>query len=133
MTKHSPKAHSFQCHSTYALQTVIRGSYRKHLSHIVKLKHALEKHHVAVLSPSGDVALNPDEDFIILDSDPVSHPKLLQDSVFAKIRRSTFLVVANINGYLGKAAILEIGYALAIGLSIYTLEQVTDPNLAPYC
>ena len=116
-----------------ALFTVISGSYRKHLAQIVRLKQELEKYHVAVLSPSGAIAINPDEEFIVLDSDPVSHPKLLQDSVFAKIRRSTFLTVANVEGYLGRAAVLEMGYAIALGLSIYTLEPVEDPNLAPYC
>lgn len=115
------------------LGTVISGSFRKHLNEIVHLKALLEKNHVTVFSPAGNIAINPDQEFIVLDSDPVSHPKLLQDSVFAKIRRSTFLVVANVDGYLGKAAILEIGYAIAIGISIYTVEPVEDPNLRPYC
>lgn len=113
--------------------TVISGSFRKHLGQIMKLKQQLEQAFVTVLSPAGHAAVNPGEEFIVLDSDPVTHPKLLQDSVFAKIRRSTFLVVANFDGYLGKAAVLEIGYAIAIGISIYTVEPVEDPNLSPYC
>lgn len=123
--------HCNKCNA--ALFTVISGSYRKHLQQIILLKQALETKHVAVLSPSGDLAINPDEEFIILDSDPVSDPKLLQDSVFAKIRRSTFLTVANVDGYLGRAAVLEIGYAICLGLSIYTLKPLDDPNLSPYC
>jgi hypothetical protein len=122
---------SCKCDAT--LFTVISGSYRKHLSQILHLKQHLENQEVAVLSPSGHAAINPTEEFIVLDSDPVSHPKLLQDSVFAKIRRSTFLVVANVGGYLGRAAILEIGYAIAFGITVYTLEPVEDPNLMPYC
>ena len=113
--------------------TVISGSFRKHLKEIMLLKKELENAYVTVLSPTGECAVNPDEEFIILDSYPITHPKLLQDSVFAKIRRSTFLVVANFNGYLGKAAILEIGYAVATGISIYTVAPVEDPNLSPYC
>lgn len=117
----------------HALYAVISGSFRKNLHEIVDLKNKLEGLLVGILSPSGCHAVNPSEEFIILDSDPVTHPKLLQDSVFAKIRRSTFLVVANFNGYLGNATILEIGYAIAIGISIYTVEPVEDPNLSPYC
>lgn len=113
--------------------TVICGSFRKHLGQIMKLKEQLENSFVTVLSPAGHSAVNPGEEFVVLDSDPVTHPKLLQDSVFAKIRRSTFLVVANFDGYLGKAAILEIGYAVATGISIYSVEPVEDPNLNPYC
>ena len=121
----------FACNA--ALYTVISGSFRKHLKQIVQLKEALKKYQVVVLSPSGSAAINPDEEFIVLDSDPVTHPKLLQDSVFAKIRRSTFLVVANVDGYLGRAAVLEIGYAIALGITVYVLEEVDDPNLKPYC
>jgi hypothetical protein len=121
------------CGCDSALFTVISGSFRKHLHQIVRLKQELKRLKVVVLSPSGNHAVNPDEEFIVLDSDPVSHPKLLQDSVFTKIRRSTFLVVANIGGYLGRAAVLEIGYAIAHGISIYTVEPVEDPNLNPYC
>jgi nucleoside 2-deoxyribosyltransferase len=99
----------------------------------MQLKQVLEDSFVTILSPSGHYAVNPSEEFIVLDSDPVSHPKMLQDSVFAKIRRSTFIVVANFDGYLGKAAILEMGYAIATGISIYTIELVEDPNLSPYC
>ena len=134
MIKADPIMDNHTCHAcNAALYTVISGSFRKHLRQIVQLKEALKKYQVVVLSPSGNAAINPDEEFIVLDSDPVTHPKLLQDSVFAKIRRSTFLVVANVNGYLGRAAVLEIGYAIALGITIYVLEEVDDPNLKPYC
>jgi hypothetical protein len=127
------KAEKSKCVNDDTLCTVISGSFRKHLHKIIQLKKELEKNHVAVLSPAGNIAVNPEEEFIVLDSDPVTHPKLLQDSVFAKIRRSTFLVVANFDGYLGRAAVLEIGYALAIGITVYVIEPVEDPNLKPYC
>lgn len=119
--------------SISSIETVISGSFRKHLRQIIQLKHLLEEAGVTVLSPQGSSAINPTEEFIYLDSDPIEHPELLQSSVFAKMRRSTFLVVANIEGYLGKATILEIGYAIALGIKIYTLEPVSDPNIAPYC
>lgn len=121
---------SEQEHSIY---TVICGSFRKHLGEIASIKALLEQKGIRVLSPAGAVAQNPDEEFIILDSDPIQVPKLLQDSVFAKIRRSTFVVIANIDGYLGKAALMEIGYSIANGIDVYTIEPVSDPNLMPYC
>ena len=119
--------------STTSIETVISGSFRKHLRQIVQLKYLLEENGVKVLSPEGHFATNPEEEFIYLDSDLVQNPELLQSSVFAKIRRSTFLVVANIEGYLGNAAILEIGYAIAIGIKVYCVESVDDPNIASYC
>lgn len=59
--------------SNKGLSTVISGSYRKHLNIIVQLKQWLEEEGINVLSPSGDIAMNPDEDFVILDTDPIDH------------------------------------------------------------
>ena len=115
------------------INTVICGSFRKHLPEIVLLKKLLEEKSIGVLSPGGSSAINPSEEFILLDSDPIDNPKLLQDSVFAKIRRSTFIIIANIDGYLGKAALMEIGYAIAQGIDVYTIEPINDPNLRSYC
>lgn len=115
-----------------SIATVISGSFRKHLNEIYSLKSFLQHQGINVLSPVGTRAVNPGEEFVVLDDDPVADHRILQDSVFAKIRRSTFLVVYNKDGYLGRAALLEIGYAVALGLQVLTVEPVEDPNIAPY-
>ncbi len=119
--------------SATTIYTVISGSFHRHLPQIVLLRQSLERRGIRVLSPRGNHSLNPFDEFVVLDSDPIDHPELLQSSVFAKIRNSSFLVVANFNGYLGNATILEIGYAIAIGIKIFTIEPILDPNIAPYC
>jgi hypothetical protein len=116
-----------------SLKTVISGSYRKHLTELMILKKFLETKKINVLSPVGSAAINPGEEFVLLDDDPISDHRILQDSIFGKIRSSSFHTVLNKNGYIGSAALIEIGYALAMGMEILTLEKVTDPNLAPYC
>lgn len=115
-----------------ALCTVISGSYRRHLKELYSLKENLEKSGIFVLSPVGSHALNPEEEFVFLDADPIQDKRLLQDSVFGKIRSSSFLILANFDGYIGKAALMEVGYALAFGLQILTVEEVEDPNIHPY-
>ena len=115
-----------------SLCTVISGSYRRHLRKLYLLKQELESLDLLVLSPIGSLALNPNEEFIFLDADPTRDKKLLQDSIFAKIRSSSFLTLANFEGYMGRAALLEVGYALAFGLQVLSVEPVEDPNLSPY-
>ncbi|MFB2771090.1 hypothetical protein ACE1AT_17625 [Pelatocladus sp. BLCC-F211] len=115
------------------LKTVISGSYRKHLREILLLKNFLITEGIEVLAPVSGTAINVDDEFIILDSDPLNDPRILQDSIFGRMRQSSFHVILNKNGYLGNAALLELGYAIAIGLQILTLEEVTDPNLSVYC
>lgn len=114
------------------IATVISGSYRRHLAGMYALKRLLERKGIHVLSPVGDGAINPGEEFVLLDADPIHDHRTLQDSVFAKIRRSSFLVGFNRDGYLGKAALLEFGYAISVGIPILTLERVEDPNIFPY-
>jgi len=114
------------------IATVISGSYRRHLADMYALKRLLERKGIHVLSPIGDGAINPGEEFVILDADPIQDHRTLQDSVFAKIRRSSFLVGFNRGGYLGRAALLEFGYAISVGIPILTLERVDDPNIFPY-
>lgn len=116
-----------------ALRTVISGSYRKHLPQLMELKQRLESMNIVVLSPVGSHALNPTEEFVFLNQDPIRDHRLLQDSIFAKMRTASFHVLANIDGYIGNAALIEVGYAIALGLQILTLEPIEDPNIAPYC
>src|SRR5690606_14961711 len=104
----------------------------RHLAGMYRLKRIFERRGITVLSPIGDGAINPGEEFVILDADPIQDHRTLQDSVFAKIRRSTFLTAFNQDGYLGKAALLEYGYAIAVGIPILALEPIEDPNIKPY-
>lgn len=118
--------------SETSLRTVISGSYRRHLKELYVLKGKLENMGIHVQSPIGSSALNPEDEFVILDADPINDRRILQDTIFAKIRNSSFLVLANINGYIGNAALMEVGYALAFGMQILCLEPVEDPNIRPY-
>lgn len=54
-------------------------------------------------------AVNPCEDFVILKDDPIKDPRILQDSIFAKMRRASFHVMLNKDGYIGHATTLELG------------------------
>jgi hypothetical protein len=114
------------------IATVISGSYRRHLQQMYVLKRFLEAKGITVLSPVGLDAINPGQEFVLLDADPIHDHRTLQDSVFAKIRRSSFLVSFNRDGYVGKASLLEYGYAIAVGIPILTLEPADDPNILPY-
>lgn len=113
--------------------TVIIGSFRKCFREIIELRKELERLQIKVLSPKDCTIINPDDEFVIFQSDVTSDQKFLQDAVFSKIRYSTFVILANFNDYIGRAATLEMGYAIAHGISILTLRPVTDIHLKPYC
>jgi len=101
--------------------TVIIGSFRKHFREIIELRKELERLQIKVLSPKDCTIINPDDEFVIFQSDVTSDQRFLQDAVFSKIRYSTFVILANFDDYIGRAATLEMGYAIAHGISILTL------------
>lgn len=113
--------------------TVIIGSFRKYFYKIVELIKEVEKLQIKVLSPKDCTIINPDDEFVIFQSDVTSDHKFLQDVVFSKIKISSFVLLANFNDYIGRAATLEMGYAIAHGISILTLRPVKDSHLKPYC
>lgn len=115
------------------MNTVIVGSYGKHFQQILELRDFLSEQGVKVLAPSSSKVINPGSNFLILEDDPIGEPKELQDLVFEKIKKSNFIIVANVDGYIGRTAAFEMGYALSLGLPIYTLEPVTDLNISGYC
>ena len=115
------------------LCAVIIGSFRKHYQEIIELKNELEKLQIVVLSPKDCTIVDPAAEFVVFQPDSTSDPKLLQDAVFSKIKSATFVILANFNDYIGRAATLELGYAIANGISIFTLRPMKDAHLKPYC
>ena len=116
-----------------SVKTVLSGSYRKYFNEMVQIKKYLENKGVDVLAPICNEALTPNDEFVLLLQDFVKHPRILQDSIFAKIRNSSFLVLCNFDGYIGNAAVFEMGYAASLGIQILSINEVVDPNLAAYC
>jgi nucleoside 2-deoxyribosyltransferase len=109
--------------------TVICGSYSRHLREIYNIRVEFEGMGVQVLAPLGSKATADPDGFMRLDTDRDESSLTLQNRVFSKIRRCDFLTIVNPAGYLGRATIMEIGYAAAHEVPILTLEEVTDPNI----
>ncbi len=51
------------------------------------------------------------------------------DGCLARIQCSDVIYVFNDSGYVGKSVALDVGYALALKKTIYSLEPLTDPDV----
>ena len=93
-------------------ETVVSGSFRKHMEQIGKVLESFEKAGVKVLAPATKEAVNPDEEFIILATDdPDKPPHKLEMDFMREIREADFLYVADVDGYVGQSAATEMAYA----------------------
>lgn len=114
----------------------IIGSFRKHYNKILELSREFETIGIKVLTPKLSKIVNPDEDFVLLESDccngqypSISH---IEDQVLSAILDADFVYVCNPDGYIGLSTSFEIGYALSRGISIYSLEAPQDTMLSQY-
>ena len=101
----------------------ISGSFRKHLDYILKVKKELEQRGVKILSPRFVEPQSPGEEFVVFAGEEGMTPLELERHHLDSIARSDALVVCDPSGYVGASALIEIGYANALGKRIIFVEK----------
>lgn len=102
---------------------VLSGSFRKHLPHILEIKKTLSKRGVEILSPRFEEPKNPGEEFVIFSGEEGMSPLELERYHLDMIDNCDALIVCSVGGYVGVSAMIEIGYAQAIGKRIIFTEK----------
>lgn len=103
------------------LTVTIAGSYRKHLSAILRARDEFIAHGARVLRPvSGGVKADAGA-FVQLWGDPDDPADAAREQLEA-IRASDAVYVVNPGGYIGASAMMEIGYACALGIPVLCAE-----------
>jgi len=111
------------------LSIVVSGSFRKHFEGISKVIKEFEKLDVQVISPKPSKVVNPEHEFVILETDDTNDPKILEQRHLDAIEKADALYIYNLEGYIEASATLELGWAIALGKPIYTKEQSEDFTL----
>jgi hypothetical protein len=104
-------------------QVVLSGSFRKHLDYILDVKEKLQQKGTTVLSPRFEKPENPGEEFVTFDGEEGKSPLELERYHLKMINEADALVVCSPNGYVGASALIEIGYAQALGKRIIFTEK----------
>jgi len=115
------------------MKCIISGSFRKFYNEIVKLIDEFNSLGIEVLSPKKSKIINPEEEFVVLESDSKDkNIKQLEEEHLEAIKNSNFLYICNPKKYLGNSAIMEIGFAIANKKPIFTLESIDDITLSQF-
>lgn len=114
-------------------KVVISGSFKKYYSEIVSCIEEFEKHNWLVLSPKNSKIINPESDFIILESDSNQSIKQIEDKHLDAIRDADILYVVNPEGYIGVSASFEIGWALSCGTHVFLKYKPAESIFEQYC
>ena len=114
------------------LTATVSGSFHRHMGAITTAVHELAALSVRVLSPADPRVVAAQGEFLFVASDPVRSVRLVQDRHLDSIRAATFLWLVCPDGYVGQSAAMEIGYAAAAGVPIFSIRAPQDLTLREY-
>lgn len=110
----------------------VSGSFSRHLSQIQHAVSEFEAAGARVLSPAQPTIVDSVEGFVFVASDCHRSPRLVQDRHLAAIGQSDFLWLVCPDGYVGQSASLEVGYAVARGIPVWSQHLPNDLTLRQY-
>jgi hypothetical protein len=114
------------------LRASVSGSFHRHMGAITAAVHELAALSVRVLSPADPRIVAQQGEFLFVASDPVRSVRLVQDRHLESIRAADFLWLVCPDGYVGQSASMEIGYAAAAGVPIFSTQAPSDLTLRQY-
>jgi len=111
------------------LLTTVSGSFRRAMPEVQLVVEQLTDAGLFVLSPADPRIVDQFGDFVFVASDQVRHLRTVQSRHLSAIAASDFLWLVCPDGYVGVSAAMEIGYAAARGVPVYSKEVPTDLTL----
>ena len=114
------------------LTVTVSGSFHRHLSAINSAVNTLTDLGVRVLSPADPRVVDARDEFLFVASDRVRSVRLVQDRHLESIRASDFLWLVTPDGYVGQSASMELGFAVASHIPIFSVDVPYDLTLRQY-
>lgn len=114
------------------LRVAVSGSFHRHMESIASAVRELARRSVRVLSPADPRVVAQQGEFLFVASDRVRSVRLVQDRHLECIRVADLLWLVCPDGYVGQSASMEVGFAAAAGVPIYSTHAPSDLTLRHY-
>ena len=111
------------------IEVVLSGTYRKDLTTLRAEFTELQDLGFRVLSPSSIEVVTEEEGFVYMKGETTRTPEQLETRHLQAITRAQFVWLHAPDGYIGPSASLEVGFARATGIPVFTRSSVSDPVL----
>lgn len=116
----------------HSAQVTVSGSFRRHLPAIQDAVQLLSDLGIVVLSPADPRIAGNFGEFVFVRSDLRRSIKGVQNRHLEAISLSDFLWLVCPDGYVGQSAAMEIGFAVAVGVPVYSDGVPSDWTLRQY-
>lgn len=107
----------------------VSGSFRRAMQEVQEVVAGLVHAGALVLSPADPRIVDQFGDFVFVASDRVRHIRTVQSRHLAAIAASDFVWLVAPDGYVGVSAAMEIGYAAAAEVPVFSADVPTDLTL----
>jgi hypothetical protein len=111
------------------VQVTVSGSFRRAMAAVQDVVEEIVDAGAFVLSPADPRIVDQFGDFVFVASDRIRHIRSVQGRHLAAIAASDFLWLVAPDGYVGQSAAMEIGYAAACEIPVYSDEVPSDLTL----
>lgn len=114
------------------VRAVLCGTYKRDFEVLQKSYEELVTNGCQVLSPHALNFVSNEKGFLrTKDEQQRSAEELERHHIFA-IGEADFVWLHAPDGYIGTSAAMEIGYAFAQAIPVFSREEIDDPALAPF-
>ena len=112
--------------SPLGAEIVLSGSFRKDLTGLAREFEELRDLGFRILSPTNVTVVSEREGFVFMEGEETSAPETIELRHLSAIQRSAFVWLHAPEGYVGPSAALEVGFARASGIPVYSRIAPTD-------
>jgi NTP pyrophosphatase (non-canonical NTP hydrolase) len=113
------------------VEIVICGSFRKDIEGLKNTFQELLDLGFTVLSPLNANITSEKEGFVFMEGEQTESPESIELRHLQAITRAAFVWLHAPEGYIGPSAALEIGFARANGIPVYTVSPLREAPFQP--
>jgi len=110
----------------------VSGSFHRFMSEIERAVQTFAQMGVKVVSPADPRVVDAIGEFLFVASDRVRSIRMVQDRHLESIAATDFVWLVCPDGYVGQSASMEIGFAVAANVPIYSTHLPSDLTLRHY-
>jgi hypothetical protein len=114
------------------VKVAVSGSFHRHLHAITRAVYEFTDLGARVISPADPRIVQTFGALNFVASDEFRTIRLVQDRHLESIRSSDLIWLVASDGYVGQSASMEIGFAAAHGIPIFSADTVLDLTLREY-
>jgi NTP pyrophosphatase (non-canonical NTP hydrolase) len=114
------------------VEVAISGTYRKDNQGLMRDFEELQDIGCKILSPVSARVVSEADGFVFMAGESLELPEQIELRHLRAIQESQFVWLHAPDGYVGLSAALEVGFAKAIGIPVYSRAAPTDTILASF-